>query len=251
MLEVLNVSAGYDNKNVVHNISFSVESGKMQCIIGINGSGKSTLLKAISGYLKYTGKIFVDNKDIKTMNKKEIANNIAILSQLHSTNFPFSVYYTVMLARYPYIKGVFKQPTKEDIDAVENSLSMVDMLEYKDKNINNLSGGQLQRVFLARAFAQSPKLLLLDEPTNHLDLKHQIEILQYVKKWAEITNNAVVAVLHDLNIVNLFSEKTILLHDGILADFGMTNNIMKSSTINNAYDMNVQSWMKKSLSKWV
>ena len=139
---------------------------------------------------------------------------------------------------------------KEDKDIIFESLRMVGLLEIKDTYINNLSGGQLQRVFLARTFAQNPEVILLDEPTNHLDLKYQIEILEYLKKWAEENDKVLISVLHDLNLVNSFSDKVLVLNHGEIAEIGDTKKVFSSNVLNKAYNMDIRNFMINSLKKW-
>ena len=194
MLEVNNVSCGYNGIDVVKNVSFNVNRGENICIVGPNGCGKSTLLKAISNLIPSTGNISLDNKKIIKLNRKELAIKIALMTQTANIQFPYSVYETVALGRYAHLKGVFSNLSNEDKDIVLKCIGSVGLLDIKDKLITELSGGQMQRVFLARAFAQDPEVILLDEPTNHLDLRCQIEILEYLSRWTKENNKIVVAV---------------------------------------------------------
>ena len=154
MLEVNNLYCGYGDKDVIKNISFTVKNGENLCIVGPNGCGKSTLLKAMVSLIDYKGNIFLDGKEVKSIKRKELAKKVAIMSQSSQIYFPYTVYETVALGRYAHIDGVFARLSKRDEEIILNCLSNVGILDLKDKLINELSGGQLQRVYLARVFAQ-------------------------------------------------------------------------------------------------
>ena len=220
MLEVKNVRCGYDNNEIIKGVSFNVEPGSNLCIVGPNGCGKSTLLKSIANLLNYKGSILLNGKEISKFNRKDLAKNIALMSQASSIYFPYTVYETVSLGRYAHLKGVFSRMSKSDEEIIIKSIENVGLLDLKDKLISELSGGQLQRVYLARAFAQDPNVILLDEPTNHLDLKYQIEMLEYLNKWSKENNKIVIAVLHDLNLVQTFGEKVVMMTYGKIATAG-------------------------------
>lgn len=250
MLEVTSLYCGYDKEMIIKNVSFVAKRKENLCIVGPNGSGKSTLLKSIGNLLEYKGRITLDNTDINTFTRSDLAKRIAILSQISTIHFPYTVYETVALGRYAHMKNSRLTLNKEDNDIIFESLRMVGLLEIKDTYINNLSGGQLQRVFLARTFAQNPEVILLDEPTNHLDLKYQIEILEYLKKWSRENDKILISVLHDLNLVNIFSDKVIVLNHGEIVEIGDTKKVLSSEMLNEAYNMDIRNFMINSLKKW-
>jgi len=251
MLTLSNISAGYGGADVIHDISLEI-NGNVS-IVGPNGCGKTTLLKAIAGLLPSRGGISIMGKCCKSMKQRELAKNIAMLSQAPTIYFTYSVFDTVMMGRYLHIKDKFSnQPTKHDKEIVAQSLAAVGLLELKNKEITKLSGGQLQRVFLARALAQQPRIILLDEPTNHLDLKCQIDIIEYLKKWAQRSEQkrAVVGVLHDINLAMLLSDRVIIMENGKIATDDTANNIVRSNILNQVYDMDVTAHMRDSFQKW-
>ncbi|VYU50535.1 ATP-binding cassette domain-containing protein [Clostridium tertium] len=250
MLELKNVFCGYNNVDVVKDISFDVKRGENICIVGPNGCGKSTLLKAISNLISYKGDIILDGKNIKDLKRRDLATKVALMTQSTNILFPYSIYDTVALGRYAHLTGVFSKLNKEDEEIIYKSLEMVGLLDIKDKLISELSGGQLQRVFLARAFAQSPEVILLDEPTNHLDLRYQIEILNYLKMWAKDNNKIVVAVLHDLNLVQSFGERALLLKDGRLINSGITKEVLNGGDLEEVYGIDIKKFMVTTLEKW-
>lgn len=250
MLKIEEVSCGYDNIDIVKNVSFNVERGNNICIVGPNGCGKSTLLKSIANLIEYRGNITLDSKEIKKLNRKKLATKVALMSQASNIYFPYTVFETVLLGRYAHINGVFGKPLKKDEDMVLQCLENVGILDLKDKLITELSGGQLQRVYLARAFAQDPDVILLDEPTNHLDLRCQIEILDYLKKWTKENNKIVIAVLHDLNLVQTFGEKVLLLNKGQIIKEGNPKDVLNGDELKGVYGIDIKGFMIEALQKW-
>lgn len=250
LLEVKNVSCGYDKIDIIKDATFQAKRGEILCIVGPNGCGKSTLLKAIGKLIEYKGKISLDSNDIKNLSVKEFAKNIALMTQSNNIYFPYTVYETVALGRYAYLKGILSSLSKEDDLIVMKSIKSVGLIDLKDKLINELSGGQLQRVFLAKSFAQDPEVILLDEPTNHLDLKCQIEILEYLSLWAKENNKIVITVLHDLNLVNLFGEKVILLSQGEIISKGTPKEVFLKDNLKNVYNIDVKNFMINALKQW-
>ncbi|WFA08876.1 ABC transporter ATP-binding protein [Tissierella sp. Yu-01] len=250
MLELRNVSAGYDGVDVLKDISFSLNYGENLCILGPNGCGKTTLIKAIAGLIPIKGKIFIDGKDIGRLKRSEIASKIAVMSQLSSIFFSYTVYETVLLGRYLHMKGVFKEPSKYDKSCVERSLKAVGLYKLRDKQINTLSGGQLQRVFLARTLAQEPSIILLDEPTNHLDLRYQAELIDYLKEWSKEEGHSIVGVLHDINLAMRLGEKFLLLDEGRIMSYGNANKAVTNDLLNKAFGMDVVGFMLDSLKMW-
>lgn len=250
MLEVKNVCCGYDGIDIVKQVSFSINRGENLCIVGPNGCGKSTLLKAISSLIDFHGEIKLDGKNINTLKRKDLATKIALMTQSSNIQFPYTIYETVALGRYSHLKSIFSRLTKKDELIINESLKMVGILDIKNKLISELSGGQLQRVFLARAFAQDPEVILLDEPTNHLDLRYQIEILDYLKNWAKEKNKIVVAVLHDLNLVQNFGDRVLMLNDGIIKGHGNTKEVLNNNDLEEVYGIDIKSFMVRTLEKW-
>lgn len=250
MLEVNNVSCGYDGIDVVKNVSFKVNRGENICIVGPNGCGKSTLLKSIVNLINYKGSISLDSKEIGELSRKELATKIALMTQASHIHFPYTVYETVAIGRYAHLKGVFATLSEEDNKIIIKCIENVGLLDIKDKLISELSGGQLQRVFLARAFAQDPDVILLDEPTNHLDLRCQIDILDYLTKWTKENNTIVVAVLHDLNLVQSFGESVLMMKSGEDVGYGLPKDVFEEEKLKDIYGINIKSFMVDVLKKW-
>jgi iron complex transport system ATP-binding protein len=255
MLEVKDLSAGYNGAirecdYVIRNISFKAERGESLCILGPNGSGKSTLLKSIARIIDYRGCVLINGEDISAVPRKELAKKIALLSQSAQVFFPYTVYDTVSMGRYAYSQGFLKNLSAEDRAVIENILKKLDIWENKDRMIDELSGGELQRVFLARTLAQSPELILLDEPSNHLDLKHQIELLKYLKEWVKDNNKTLISVFHDLNLARLFGDTAVVLNKGTLAASGKIEEVLKGGILSEVYEIDIREFMRGALEKW-
>ena len=250
MLEVKNVCCGYNGIDIVKQVSFNINRGENLCIVGPNGCGKSTLLKAISNLISFNGEIKLDGKNINVLKRKELATKIALMTQSSNIQFPYTIFETVALGRYAHLNSIFSRLSKKDEEVINESLKMVGLLDIKDKLISELSGGQLQRVFLARAFSQDPEVILLDEPTNHLDLRCQIEILDYLKSWAKEKNKIVIAVLHDLNLVQNYGDRVLMLNDGVIKGNGNTKEVLNSDDLEEVYGIDIKTFMVRTLEKW-
>lgn len=250
MLELKNLFAGYDGIDILKDISFRLEYGENLCILGPNGCGKTTLIKAIAGLIPSKGEILIDDKDIGKMKRHEVASKIAVMSQLSTIFFSYTVYETVLLGRYLHMKGVFKGPSAYDKSCVESCLKAVGLYKLKDKQINTLSGGQLQRVYLARTLAQEPSIILLDEPTNHLDLRYQAELIDYLKDWSSEEGHSIVGVLHDINLAMRLADNFLVLEEGCVKSYGNANKAITNNLLNSVYGMDVVGFMLDSLRKW-
>lgn len=250
MLKVSHLSCGYTDVPVVKDVSFQVGKGQRLCILGPNGCGKTTLLRGVAGILPAAGSVKVQGVDIKELSARQKSRRIALMSQLSTTYFAYTVYETVMLGRYAHQKrGVFAGETEKDHRIVQENLERVGMLKYKDRLITELSGGQLQRVFLARVFVQEPQVILLDEPTNHLDLKYQLELIEMLKEWVGEGERCVVGVLHDINLALSFADNLLLMENGAIAEYENVNNF-DLSLLDSVYRMNVKQFMRDSLQRW-
>ena len=228
-----NINITLEKNNILKDINIEVDNKEVVGIIGPNGSGKSTLLKCIYRVLKPNdGAILLDEVDIKDMTVKESSKKLAVLSQHNNYNFDFTVKDIVLMGRSPH-KKFMERDNKEDYDIVNEALKKVDMLEFKDRSFQSLSGGEQQRVILARALAQQPQCLILDEPTNHLDIKYQLQLMRIVKSL----NIEVIAAIHDLNIAAMYCDKIYVLKDGKIVKFGKTNEVLTKKLIKDVYEV--------------
>lgn len=236
MLEVRSLTGGYDKKEIVHDVSFSLKKGHMLGILGPNGSGKSTLLKMISGILPVTtGEILIDEMPRHSYKQKELARKMAVLPQLHAHAFSHTVSETVALGRYPHQSGLFSQWSTDDERATTEAMQQTGVAKYCEHELEYLSGGEQQRTFIAQALAQQAELLLLDEPTNHLDLEHQRQIMDMLKHEVEERQLTVVSIFHDMNLAALYCDELLLLENGRVRACGEPAEVLTEDEIAEVY----------------
>jgi iron complex transport system ATP-binding protein len=250
MLEIKNLYAGYNGIDVVRDINLAAGKGEVLAVIGPNGCGKSTLLKAVARLLPYKGAVTLEGNELSAFSRKALARKIALMGQSAQIYFPYSVYDTVSLGRYPYLDGFLKSISHEDAEAIDRVIARLELSDVRDRMITELSGGQLQRVFLARTLAQDPDLILLDEPTNHLDLKHQVELLEYLSNWAKENSKAVVAVLHYLNMARRFGHSAALMCRGQVVSAGKPEAVLDGGALREIYGIDIKAFMLESLERW-
>ncbi|SUQ51274.1 Fe(3+) dicitrate transport ATP-binding protein FecE [Clostridium neonatale] len=231
-----NINVVIENNNILKDINIEVDNKEVIGIIGPNGSGKSTLLKCIYRLLKpNAGLVKFDDVDIKNISIKESSKKVAVLSQHNNYDFDFTVKDIVLMGRSPH-KKFMERDNKNDYDLVNDALRKVDMINFKDRSFQSLSGGEQQRVILARALAQQPKCLILDEPTNHLDIKYQLQLMRIVKSL----NIEVIAAIHDLNIATMYCDKIYVLKDGKIVQYGTPKEILTPQLIKNVYEVDAK-----------
>ncbi len=230
-LEVEKIRLSYHDNEILKDVSLHVRKKEFIGLIGPNGSGKSTLLKCIYRVLKPNGGcVILDGKPIQSFSYKNSAKKISVVAQHNYYNFDFSVREVVLMGRSPHKRAMEREKTR-DYAIVDEALNKVGMSKFVDRNFSTLSGGEQQRVILARALAQQTPCLILDEPTNHLDITHQLQLLKIVKDL-DIT---VVSAIHDLNIAAMFCDKIYVLKDGKIVGYGSPREILNSSFIREIY----------------
>jgi iron complex transport system ATP-binding protein len=250
MIEVRDLSAGYGAGDVIKGLSFKAERGESLCILGPNGCGKSTLLKSIARIIPCQGSVLLEGRETASLSRRELAKKVAVLGQTAQIYFPYTVRETVSLGRYAYSRGFLKTLSREDEEIIGDAIKTLDLWDIKDRMIDELSGGQLQRVFLAKTMVQNPELVLLDEPTNHLDLKNQMDLLLYLKGWIKENNKTLVGVFHDLNLVHHFGDSALILKDGRTAAWGKVEQVLEGETLQRVYGVDIRGFMLESLEKW-
>ena len=237
-LEGLNVS--YGQSLVLHDINLQVPVGKVLALIGPNGAGKSTLIRSASGILPgYGGKIFINGDEIRDLTTMQRARSIAVVPQAVSLPPAFTVWETVQMGRTPYL-NFLGQTSASDDTIVRTALERVDALDFLDRRVGELSGGEQQRVLLARALAQSTPILLLDEPTAHLDMQYQVALMQTITRLAHEDNLAVMIAIHDLNLASRYADLVALLVDGCLDAVGNPCEVLTPGRISKAYNLPVE-----------
>ncbi len=250
MLEVKNMFVRYGNTLIVNDVSFSLKENQWLMLVGPNGAGKSTVVGAVSKLVPYDGEAFINGKDVKKTKNSEFARFAAVLSQYHYVSYAFTVREVVNLGRYSHADGFFAQKDDDRERKVDEALEMTGMSALADKSVLNLSGGELQRVFLAQIFAQDPKLLILDEPTNHLDLIYQKQIFELIAQWVKEPGRAVISVVHDLSLAKAFGTHALLMNKGKVEAYGKTEDVLRRELLCDVYRLDVYDWMEKMYSQW-
>lgn len=235
-LNVKNLSYSIEEKKIIDNVSLHVADGEFVGLIGPNGSGKSTLLKNV--YRVFTpdeGEVLLADKPVAKMTIKESARFMAVMGQFHSVNFDFSVLDMVLMGRTPYKTGMGGFSV-QDYEQVNASLRLVGMEHQAERLFTSLSGGEQQRVLLARAMVQTPKLLVLDEPTNHLDITYQLKLLSLVKEL----KISVIAALHDLNLAAQYCDRLYALNAGKIVYEGTPEQVLTKDNIRRLYGVDCE-----------
>jgi iron complex transport system ATP-binding protein len=236
-LDIENVHYSIGESKILDNVTIEFTKGRFYSIVGPNGSGKTTLLKNIIKSINPTkGLVVLDGQDMKSMKAKEVASKIGYVPQNTSMELDFTCYDVVMMGRSHKLKG-FQNESKSDVDSVINAMKVMDTLHLKDKFITEISGGERQRVILARAIAQDGECIILDEPISHLDIKHQISVLEQLQKLKK-SGKTIITVLHDLNFALNYSEEVILMKEGGVYSKGEVDKVLTSEHIKNVYGVN-------------
>lgn len=250
MLKVENITVRYGDLTIVNDVSFSLHEGQWLMLAGPNGVGKSTLIHAISQGVPYSGAISLAGKNIRSYKPAQLAKKIGVLSQQNNVSYPYTVEEIVNLGRYAHSTGFFSGRDEQAEAHVENALKLTGLDKLLQQNVLTLSGGELQRTFLAQVFAQDPEILILDEPANHLDLVYQKHIFSLIQEWLKQPGRAVVSVVHDLSLARRYGTHAVLMHHGKSVAQGAINDVLTPENLKNVYDMDVFGWMHEMLSQW-
>ena len=249
MLQVENLSVSYGDLTILKDVSFDLAPGEWLMIVGPNGAGKSTLINAVTGGAPSRGSVYFEGRNARAMKAHELARNIGVLSQNHFVGYAFSVEEVVRLGRYAYAPTIFSRHSGEE-DAVRQALEQTGLWEQRHQSVLTLSGGELQRTFLAQTFCQDPKLLLLDEPTNHLDLVYQKQVFELIQNWLRGQDRAVISVVHDLSLARAYGTRALLLDKGQVVADGPMDQVFSDDVLNRVYRMDVRAWMIRLLAQW-
>ncbi|MBA2494038.1 MAG: ABC transporter ATP-binding protein [Acidobacteria bacterium] len=239
MLKVQNITIGYGVCKVVKDTSFTLQNGEILAIVGANGAGKTTLLRALNGTLPLMkGEILLDGKIIKDYSRREIAQKIAVVAQENETKFPVTVLEFVLSGRFAHGTG-FGWETSGDLQIAENALKICDLANYKNRLMNQLSGGERQIIILARALATQAKILLLDEPTTNLDLAHQAMMFRLVRERCQSCECSAIIITHDLNLASEFADEILLLKTGKMIAKGKSEEVLSAVNLREVFDVEV------------
>jgi iron complex transport system ATP-binding protein len=240
MYRITDVDFSYGTQSVLSDLNLAIEEKTFWAIIGPNGAGKTTLMHLLSGFLKpRSGEILFQNRNLSTFETVELGRQIAVVPQEVTIRFPFTCLEVVMMGRTPF-KNRMERPTPEDLDIVHHYMESTETLDFADKLITELSGGEKQRVILAKALAQTPSVLLLDEAFSSMDIHYMIKFLSMTKGLVDARGLTVVAIMHDLHMASIFSDQVIALEGGRIARYGKTERIMAPDFINALFRIHVE-----------
>lgn len=232
-LKVNNVEFAYKSISVLENVSMELNRTEVLGIVGPNGTGKSTLIRCIDHILNpKRGSILLDDHNISKMSRMEIARKMGYVPQSLEGVFPASVIDTVLMGRRPYLGW---KNSKEDLDCVLDVLELLGMTEFAMRDIKEISGGQQQKVLIARALAQKANILLLDEPTSNLDIRHQLEVMGIIKNIVKNKGISAIMVLHDLNLASRYADRIIMMKDGKIFAVGNPTSVLTVENIKEVY----------------
>jgi iron complex transport system ATP-binding protein len=239
LLRIDGIECSYDSVKVLEDVTFEVQSGAIFGLVGPNGSGKTTLMRCISRVLEpKRGVVWLDKELLSEMSFRDIARDVGVVPQATRPGFAFTAYEIVSMGRTPYI-GRLQQETKGGHAVVKEAMLSTDCWPLRSRLFFELSGGEQQRVVIARALAQDPRVLLLDEPTSHLDLGYQLEVMDLIGRLAVERSLVVIAIFHDLNLAARYCENTALLSNGKVEEVGATFRILTSENVEKVYGVKV------------
>ena len=233
MIDVDDLCAGYGGEDIIREIAFGAGKGEFVGIIGPNGSGKTTLLKAISRVLDISGGVVtLEGRALKDFGQKELARVVSVVPQETAMNFSYTVGDIVLMGRFPY-KERFTKEDADDYRIVREAMEVTNVAHLKDRKVTEISGGERQRVIIARALAQQPKVILLDEATAHLDINHQVEILSIIRDLGETVTK--IGVFHDLNLAAEFCDRIVLMSEGQVRAIGTPAEVLTMEHLRDEY----------------
>ena len=250
MLKGNHITVRYGEHTIVDDLSFTLQEGQWLMLVGPNGAGKSTLIETISQGVPYTGSIELEGQDIRRYKPAQLARKIGVLSQKNSVGYGYSVEEVVGLGRYAYTSSFLSNRDDDGKDQVDRALELTGLTELRKSSVLTLSGGELQRTFLAQVFAQNPQILILDEPANHLDLVYQKHIFSLIAQWLKEPGRAVMSVVHDLSLARRYGTHAVLMNRGKCVTQGEINTVLTPENLRSVYDMDVYAWMHEMLEQW-
>ena len=235
-LQIRNLRFSYGSTEILRDINMGLNPSEVLGIVGPNGTGKSTLLRCIDRILIPEGEVLLDGQEISGMSRVEIAKRIGYVPQSMTGVFPATVFDMVLLGRRPHLSW---RSSEEDMDKVLEMLDLMDIKDLAMRNFNETSGGQQQKVLIARALAQDVDILLLDEPTSNLDIKHQLEVMEILTELSKTKGISVMMAIHDLNLASRYSDRIIMLNGGGIRDEGDPASVLTAENIRSVYGVDV------------
>lgn len=239
VLRVIDVDFSYGAKSTLRGITITLCGGEFVGLMGPNGSGKTTFLKVVNNVLRpKRGVVMVNDVEVPSLNVKDVAKLFGVVSQEYETSFSFTAFDVVLMGRNPHLSRL-RGESKRDYEVVLRSMKLTNTIHLADRPFNELSGGEKQRVMIARALAQEPKVMLLDEPTSHLDICNQIETLELLKKLCKEEGILVIAVIHDFNLAAYYCDKIALMKDGSIHSIGKPEEVLTTNNIEEIFGVKV------------
>lgn len=250
MLQVEHLSVSVNQQRILTDITFDVQEGDWLMIVGPNGAGKTSLLKALTTALSFEGKVELLGRDTKQIPAKERARLLGMLAQQNDVSYDFSVREIVELGRYAHTKGWLGQLQPEDQQIIEEAMKATGIQALAKQGARTLSGGEVQRTFLAQVFAQKPHLLVLDEPTNHLDINYEQIIFSLVEAWLKQEGRAVISIVHDLSLAKQYGSHALLLNAGHVEAYGPVDDVLTRENLARVYQTDVYHYMSEKYQQW-
>ena len=250
LLQVKDLCVRYGSHAVLDGVSFSLPAGSWLMVVGPNGAGKSTLVGAVTGGTPCTGSVTFGGEDVLAMKPACRAQKMGVLLQHYNPAYNFSIEEVVRLGRYAWNTGPLHTSGGDDSEKVERALAATGLVPLRGQSVLTLSGGELQRAFLAQLLAQDPQLMLLDEPANHLDLPYQRQVFGMIGAWVEQTGRTAVSVVHDLSLARAYGTHALLLSRDKAVAFGRKEDVMTEANLQSVYGMDVGGWMRQMLGQW-
>ncbi|MFW3579343.1 ABC transporter ATP-binding protein [Vagococcus fluvialis] len=237
-MDINQVTKKYGNKKVVSDVDYQVKKGKLTAFIGPNGAGKSTLLSMMSRLIeKDQGGIYLDGTEVKTWNQQELAKKLSILKQANGIQLKLTVRELVAFGRFPHSKG---RLTELDQEKITKALTFLGLLDLAESTIDTLSGGQLQRAYIAMVLAQDTDYIFLDEPLNNLDMNHAVQLMKTIRQLVDEKGKTVIIVLHDINFAASYADEIVAMKDGKIFKTGTTDEIIEKEVLDELYDMSIR-----------
>ena len=249
MLKAEHITVRYGDHTIVNDVSFHLQEGQWLMLAGPNGAGKSTLISAIAQAIPYTGIFTLEGCNLRRMKPAQLARKVGILAQKNAAGYGYTVEEVVSLGRYAHRSG-FLANQDDSAAHVERALALTGLTELRRASVLTLSGGELQRTFLAQVFAQDPQILILDEPANHLDLKYQKHIFSLIADWLKSPGRAVLSVVHDLSLAKRYGTHAVLMSNGQCTAQGDIAQVLTPENLRQVYGMDVHAWMRDMLEQW-
>ena len=237
-MDINQVTKKYGNKKVVSDVDYQVKKGKLTAFIGPNGAGKSTLLSMMSRLIeKDQGGIYLDGTEVKAWNQQELAKKLSILKQANGIQLKLTVRELVAFGRFPHSKG---RLTELDQEKITKALTFLGLLDLAESTIDTLSGGQLQRAYIAMVLAQDTDYIFLDEPLNNLDMNHAVQLMKTIRQLVDEKGKTVIIVLHDINFAASYADEIVAMKDGEIFKTGTTDEIIEKEVLDELYDMSIR-----------